>query len=139
MPFGTRRPRWAMAVWMSASFAAFIAPIATSAFLTPDQNDDWKAMIVLLVPMAFGIGYGVGQPPLDERGMRMTWRLRTVEPAFAALLAGIGFAAPTCAIALLVLHLSGGFSREAALIAVASPLSLGGTSIYLIRVFWPAD
>jgi hypothetical protein len=128
-----------MAVWMSASFASFIAPITTSAFLTPHAGDDWKAMIVLLVPLSFAVGFGVGQPPLDEQGMRMTWRLRTVEPAFAALLAGVGFAAPVSAIALLVLHLAGGFTREAALIAVASPLSLGGTSVYLIRVFWPAD
>jgi hypothetical protein len=139
MAFGTSRPKWAMAIWMSASFASFIAPIVTSAFLTPAPEDDWKAMIALLVPMAFAVGYLGGGPPLDERGMDITWRIRSVEPAFAAILAGMALAAPTSFIAVLVLHLAGGATREAALIAVAAPISLGGTAVYLLRVFWPAE
>ena len=138
MPFGSRHPRWAMAIWMSASFASFIAPIVTAAFLTPFATDDWKAMIALLVPIAFGLGFAIKDGPLDGAGLRMTRRLRAIRPAAAALFAGMAVVSPTALVALVALHLTGTFSREAALLAVAAPLSLGGTAVFLIRVFWPA-
>lgn len=139
MPFGLRHPRLAMGTWMAASFAAFVAPFVATAFLTPEEDDAWKAMVALLAPLAFAVGFGAGGKPLDERGMRLSWGIRAVEPAFAAFLAGMAIAAPTALVALVALHLLGGFSREAALIAVASPLSLGGTAVFLIRAFWPAE
>lgn len=140
MSFGTRRPRWAMAVWMSASFAAFIAPIVVSGFLTPETDDDWKAMIILLVPVAFGLGYAIKEPPLDEAGMRATRGLRRIRPAFTAFAIGMMLAAPTALIALAVLHFAGGgVGREAGMIALATPLTLGGTAVFLLRVFWPTQ
>jgi hypothetical protein len=138
MSFGNRFPRWAMAIWMSASFASFIAPIVASAYLTPFASDDWKAMIALLVPIAFGLGFAIKEGPLDGAGLRMTRRLRAIRPSAAAFFIGMAVAAPTALVALVALHLTGAFSREAALLATAAPLSLGGTAAYLIRVFWPA-
>jgi hypothetical protein len=128
-----------MAIWMSASFAAFIAPIVASALLTPFPSDDWKAMIAFLVPVAFGLGYAIKEGPLDENGLRATRRLRAVEPPAAALGIGMAIISPTALVALIALHLTGTFSREAALVAIAAPLSLGGTAVLLIRVFWPAE
>jgi hypothetical protein len=127
-----------MAIWMSASFGSFIAPIVASVFLTPLTADDWKAMIALLVPIAFGLGFAIKDGPLDVNGLRMTRRLRAIRPAAAAFFVGLAVAAPTALVAVVALQLAGAFSREAALLATAAPLSLGGTAMFLIRVFWPA-
>jgi hypothetical protein len=125
MSFGTRRPRLAMGIWMSASFSAFIAPLVTLAALSPEHSDDWAVLIAVLAPIAFALGMAIREGPLDARALRATRRLRAMRPAIATLFVGMIYLLPMGAAAALAVTLAGGLSRDTLILATVAPTSLG--------------
>jgi hypothetical protein len=126
-----------MAIWMSASFAAFVAPIVVLSFLWPSGVTNLHMLVI--VPIAFALGFLFRSSSLDSRLLTSTRRLRSVRPAALALLYGMALISPLAVFGVIAILLDDGLVPAALAWAALTPLSTGGIAVLVLRLMWPEE